>query len=40
MRQPFDQVSDAMVELLLQVLDGKEPQSIVLPTSLVVRESA
>lgn len=40
MRQPFDQVSDAMVDLLLQVLDGKEPQSVVLPTSLVVRESA
>ena len=39
MRQPFDKVSDSMVELLLQVIEGKEPPSIVLPTTLVVRDS-
>ena len=39
MRQPFDQVSDNMVDLLLRVIDGKEPPSVVLPTALVVRES-
>ena len=39
MRQPFDKVSDSMVELLLHVIEGKEPPSIVLPTALVVRES-
>ena len=40
MRQPFDQVSDNMVDLLLRVIDGQEPASVVLPTLLVVRESA
>ena len=39
MRQPFDKVSDSMVEVLLHVIDGKEPPSVVLPTSLVVRQS-
>lgn len=39
MRQPFDLVSDNMVDLLLSVIDGKEPQSVVLPTALVVRQS-
>ena len=39
MRQPFDQVSDNMVDVLLHVIDGKEPPSVVLPTSLVVRQS-
>ena len=40
MRQPFAQVSDNMVDLLLRVIDGQDPASVVLPTSLVVRESA
>jgi DNA-binding LacI/PurR family transcriptional regulator len=39
MRQPFDQVSDNMVDLLLRVIDGKEPPSVVLDTTLVVRQS-
>jgi LacI family repressor for deo operon, udp, cdd, tsx, nupC, and nupG len=39
MRQPFDRVSDNMVDLLLQVLDGKTPESVVLPTTLIVRAS-
>lgn len=40
MRQPFDKVADSMVELLLQVIDGQQPESLVLPTTLVVRDSA
>jgi LacI family repressor for deo operon, udp, cdd, tsx, nupC, and nupG len=40
MAQPFDQVSDAMVELLLKVVNGEHPDSVILPTRLVVRESA
>jgi len=39
MRQPFDQVSDNMVDLLLRVIDGQAPESVVLPTTLVVRAS-
>lgn len=40
MRQPFDRVSSEMVRLLLQVIEGERPASIVLPTDLVVRDSA
>ena len=40
MRQPFDRISEEMVRLLLQVIDGERPAAMVLPTDLVVRESA
>jgi DNA-binding LacI/PurR family transcriptional regulator len=40
MRQPFDRVSSEMVRLLMQVIEGERPASIVLPTDLVVRDSA
>jgi len=39
MAQPFDQVSDAMVDLLLRVIEGHAPESVTLPTRLVVRAS-
>lgn len=39
MRQPFDKVADSMVDVLLHVINGQEPPSVVLPTTLVVRES-
>lgn len=39
MRQPFDQISSEMVELLLHVIDGGTSKSVTLPTTLVVRES-
>ena len=40
MRQPFDRISEEMVRLLLRVIDGERPAAIVLPTDLVVRQSA
>ena len=40
MRQPWDQISSAMVSMLLEVIDGGEPSAITLDTTLVVRESA
>ncbi len=40
MRQPWDRISDEMVSLLLAVIDGRRPEAITLPTTLVVRESA
>lgn len=40
MRQPFDRISEEMVRLLLQVIGGERPAAMVLPTDLVVRESA
>ncbi|PXA73363.1 LacI family DNA-binding transcriptional regulator [Cryobacterium arcticum] len=40
MHQPFERISEEMVRLLLQVIDGERPAAIVLPTDLVVRESA
>ncbi|CAQ02656.1 LacI family DNA-binding transcriptional regulator [Clavibacter sepedonicus] len=40
MRQPFDRVSSEMVRLLMQVIEGERPASIVLPTDLVIRDSA
>ena len=39
MRQPFERISAEMVRLLLAVVDGQEPATITLPTSLVVRSS-
>ena len=40
MHQPFERISEEMVRLLLQVIDGERPAAFVLPTDLVVRESA
>lgn len=40
MRQPWDQISEQMVAVLLDVIDGVPRDPIVLPTELVVRESA
>lgn len=40
MHQPFERISEEMVRLLLRVIDGERPAAIVLPTDLVVRESA
>ncbi|WP_259308916.1 LacI family DNA-binding transcriptional regulator [Cellulomonas sp. P24] len=39
-RQPLERISEEMVRLLLEVIDGQEPAAITLPTTLVVRESA
>lgn len=38
--QPWDQISAQMVNVLLEVIAGAEPRSLVLETELVVRESA
>ena len=40
MRQPWDQISAEMVDLLLDVIDGGSRRAITLPTTLVVRDSA
>ncbi|MCU1445990.1 LacI family DNA-binding transcriptional regulator [Cryobacterium sp.] len=40
MHQPFERISEEMVRLLLQVIDGERPAAVVLPTDLVVRDSA
>ncbi len=40
MRQPWSDISSAMVDMVLQVIAGGEPDPLVLPTTLVVRESA
>jgi DNA-binding LacI/PurR family transcriptional regulator len=39
-RQPLDQVAEEMALLLMRVIRGAEPRSVLLPTRLVVRESA
>ncbi len=39
-RQPFDRISEEMVRLLLDVISGKKPAAITIPTELVIRESA
>jgi DNA-binding LacI/PurR family transcriptional regulator len=39
-RQPFERISEEMVRLLLDVIAGKRPAAITIPTELVVRESA
>jgi DNA-binding LacI/PurR family transcriptional regulator len=39
MRQPFERISAEMVRLLLDVVEGADPATITLPTSLVVRAS-
>lgn len=40
MRQPWDRISEEMVSLLLDTIEGRPRESVILPTSLVVRESA
>lgn len=40
MRQPWEQISAQMVNVLLEVIAGAAPRSVVLGTELVVRESA
>ncbi len=40
MRQPWTEMSSLMVEMVLDVIGGAERESVVLPTTLIVRESA
>jgi LacI family transcriptional regulator, repressor for deo operon, udp, cdd, tsx, nupC, and nupG len=40
MRQPWGEISAAMVDMVLQVIAGGSPEPLVLPTTLVVRASA
>jgi len=40
MRQPWQRISEMMVRQLLAQLDGDGPASVILPTELVIRESA
>lgn len=40
MRQPWEQISAQMVNVLLDVIAGAPPRSVILNTELVVRESA
>ena len=39
-RQPWPDISATMIDLLLDIIDGTPRKSVVLPTTLVVRESA
>lgn len=39
-RQPWDRISSEMVRLLLCLVGGEPPASVILPTELVVRDSA
>ncbi|WP_377268871.1 LacI family DNA-binding transcriptional regulator [Peterkaempfera sp. SMS 1(5)a] len=39
-RQPWDRISDEMVRLLLARISGEDPAAVILPTELVVRDSA
>ncbi|WP_419999486.1 LacI family DNA-binding transcriptional regulator [Streptomyces boninensis] len=40
MRQPYDRISAEMIRLLLARIDGEDPAAVILPTELVVRDSA
>jgi LacI family repressor for deo operon, udp, cdd, tsx, nupC, and nupG len=40
MRQPWEEISEQMVTLLLEVIAGAPPRAVTLPTELVVRETA
>jgi LacI family transcriptional regulator, repressor for deo operon, udp, cdd, tsx, nupC, and nupG len=40
MRQPWDRISEEMVAMLLDVIDGVPRETLTLPTELVVRDSA
>jgi DNA-binding LacI/PurR family transcriptional regulator len=39
-RQPWDRISEEMVRLLLDLIGGRQPVSVTVPTELVVRDSA
>lgn len=39
-RQPWNRISEMMVRQLLAQIDGEGPATVILPTELVVRESA
>lgn len=39
MRQPWHELSEQMVTLLLEIIEGAAPRTIVLPTELVTRQS-
>ena len=39
-RQPLDRISAEMVRLLLGRIRGEPPSAVILPTELVVRDSA
>jgi DNA-binding LacI/PurR family transcriptional regulator len=39
-RQPFERISSEMVRLLTEVINGEEPATVILPTTLVHRASA
>lgn len=39
-RQPWPDISATMIDMLLDIIDGTPRESVVLPTTLVVRESA
>ncbi|GAA1993589.1 LacI family DNA-binding transcriptional regulator [Microbacterium pumilum] len=39
-RQPWDRISEEMVDLLLDVIAGAPQRSVTLPTTLIVRETA
>jgi len=40
MRQPWKEISEQMVTLLLEVIEGAPPRAVTLPTTLVPRQSA
>ena len=40
MRQPYDRISAEMVRLLLAIIAGESPATVILPTELVRRVSA
>jgi hypothetical protein len=39
-RHPLSRISTEMVRLLLDLIDGQPPAAVILPTSLVIRDSA
>lgn len=40
MRQPWSEISEQMVTVLLETIGGAEPRSVILPSQLIVRQSA
>jgi DNA-binding LacI/PurR family transcriptional regulator len=39
-RQPYPRISAEMVRLLIGLIDGDEPSAVIVPTELIVRDSA
>ncbi|MFG1923160.1 LacI family DNA-binding transcriptional regulator [Cryptosporangium sp. NPDC048952] len=39
-RQPYERISEEMVRLLVELIDGRSPLSIAIPTTLVLRSSS